>query len=255
MQANGHADIIIIVIAGTILFLLLSGFIVLFVLLHQQRRQQHTLEITEMKNKYAQELLRSQLEIQEQTLRTISQEIHDNIGQVLSLAKLQLYSLKNRFNTADIQPTTELIGRAISDLRDLSKSLNPDRIANIGLMESIRHELQLLQKTNVMETIFDVKGPMQRLPPEKEIIVFRIFQESMNNTIRHSNATVMHVVLENRDHEFVLSLQDNGKGFNVDVKKGIGLSSMKNRAAMIAGILHINSSAENGTTTSLTVPL
>src|SRR6187551_611545 len=167
---------ILIVVAGTVLFLLLSAFIIIFILLYQRRRHQHTLEIADMKNRYEAELLRSQLEIQEQTLRTISQEIHDNIGQVLSLAKLQLYSLKDNSSQQDIQPTTELIGQAINDLRDLSKSLNPDRIADIGLMESIKHELQLLQKTNMMETVFEVRGSMQRLPPEKEIIVFRIFQ-------------------------------------------------------------------------------
>jgi len=248
-------DITIIVIAGTMLFLLLSGFIVLFVLLHQRRRNQHTHEIADMKNKFEAELLRSQLEIQEQTLRTISQEIHDNIGQVLSLAKLQLYSMQNNYKEAGIQATTELIGRAINDLRDLSKSLNPDRIADIGLMESIRHELQLLQKTNMMETVFDVKGAMQRLPPEKEIIVFRIFQELMNNTIRHSQATVMNVALEHSSNQLVLSLKDNGKGFNVDVQKGIGLSGMQNRAAMIAATLKIDSILDKGTITSLTVPV
>ena len=243
------------IIASTVLFLLLAIFIIVFILIFQRRRHQHTLEIADMKNKYEAELLRSQLEIQEQTLRTISQEIHDNIGQVLSLAKLQLYSLQKNHSDADIQPTTELIGQAINDLRDLSKSLNPDRIADIGLMESIKHELQLLQKTNMMETLFDVKGAMQRLPPEKEIIVFRIFQELMNNTIRHSQATVMHVALEHTNNQLVLSLRDNGKGFNVNGQKGIGLSSMQNRAAMISAILQIESSSDNGTFTSLTVPV
>lgn len=249
------ANAILIVVAGTLLFVLLSGFIILFILLHQRRRQQHTLELQEMKNKFDQELLKSQLEIQEQTLRTISQEIHDNIGQVLSLAKLQLYGLRGNCTPADIQPTTELIGQAISDLRDLSKSLNPDRIADIGLMESIHHELQLLQKTKMMEAFFEVKGSMQRLPPEKEIIVFRIFQELMNNAIRHSQANAMHVELAYTSEHIILNVKDNGKGFDVTRPGGIGLTSMKNRSAMIDGIFNINSKENEGSVAQLVVPL
>jgi two-component system, NarL family, sensor kinase len=252
---NYQRDIVVAIVAATVVFLLLAFFIVAILLTYQRRRHQHTLEIADMKNKYEAELLKSQLEIQEQTLRTISQEIHDNIGQVLSLAKLQLYSMKNDCSEADIQPTTELIGQAISDLRNLSKSLNPDRIADIGLMESIRHELHLLQKTNAMKTVLEVKGSMQRLPAEKEIIVFRIFQELMNNSIKHSKATVLKTCIDYQQHAFMLSVADNGEGFDDDSKSGIGLNSIKSRAAMIEGVLHIKSEKNNGTHTSLTVPL
>jgi signal transduction histidine kinase len=249
-------DIIVFVIGIAALILILSVFIISFTLLFQRRRQQHTLEITEMTNKYAQELLRSQLEIQEQTLRTISQEIHDNIGQVLSLAKLQLYSLKDNCTQDDLQSTKELISKSINDLRDLSKSLNPDRIADIGLMESIRHELQLLQKTNAMETFFEVKGQMQRLPPEKKIIVFRIFQELMNNTIRHSQATAMSVVMDYQPDYLRLTLTDNGKGFDEGiVKKGIGLNSMQSRAGMIHAVLKLESKEGQGTIAELIIPV
>lgn len=255
MKFSEQQEIIFILIAGTILFLILAFSIVLFILLYQRRRQQHTLEIADMKNKYEQELLRSQLEIQEQTLRTISQEIHDNIGQVLSLAKLRLHTLPVNYTDEDIQPTKDLISKSISDLRDLSKSLNPDRIADIGLMESIRHELQLLQKTHMMETFFEVKGAMQRLPPEKEIIVFRIFQEIMNNTIRHSQATVFNLLMEYGEDRMKLVLSDNGIGFDAGADKGLGLRSMNNRAKMISADFNIASEKNNGTVTTLNVPL
>jgi signal transduction histidine kinase len=248
-------DIIVIIFAGTVLFLTLVTCIVFFVIYYQRRRQQHTLEIADMKNKYEQELLRSQLEIQEQTLRTISQEIHDNIGQVLSLAKLQLHALKGNNTEADIQPTRDLISKSINDLRDLSKSLNPDRIADIGLVESLQHEMQLLQKTHMMETFVEVKGASQAIPPEKEIIVFRIFQELMNNTIRHSQATELTLQLEYLPGLLQLTLTDNGVGFDVNSRKGIGLTSMNNRARMISAELTIESEKSKGTITRLWLPL
>jgi signal transduction histidine kinase len=247
-------DGILIAIVGTCTLLLLSVIVILILLILQKRNQQHTLEITEMRNKYEQELLRSQLEIQEQTLKTISQEIHDNIGQSLTLAKLQLHTLKENCSFEDIQPTRELISKSINDLRDLSKSLNPDRIADIGLIESIRHELQLLQKTNAMQTGLDVSGVFQKLPPEKEIIVFRIFQEMMSNAIRHSAAESMIVKMEYQPAVLQLSLQDNGKGFEKDYKKGIGINSMQNRAKLIDATFDIESSNE-GTIVSIRIPL
>jgi two-component system NarL family sensor kinase len=248
-------NISIAIVTASALFLVLVFFIFTFLLKLQRRRQQHTLEITEMTNKYAQELLRSQLEIQEQTLRTISQEIHDNIGQVLSLAKLQLYSLKDNCTQNDLQPTKELISKSINDLRDLSKSLNPDRIADIGLMESIKHELQLLQKTNAMETLFEVRGQMRKIPPEKKIIVFRIFQELMNNAIRHSQASLLSVVMDYQPDSLHLILTDNGKGFDGSAKKGIGLQSMQNRAGMIHAALHLDSAKGRGAKAELIVPV
>jgi len=255
MEEAFKSEIIFAIIAATILTLFVVGYIIRLILLFQRRRQQHTLEITDMKNKYSQELLKSQLEIQEQTLRTISQEIHDNIGQVLSLAKLQLYSLKENCTQAELQPTKELIAKSINDLRDLSKSLNPDRIADIGLMESIRHELQLLQKTNAIDTSFEVRGQMQRLEPEKKIIVFRIFQELMNNTIRHSQATAMQVVMDYQPGFLHLAISDNGKGFDDGAQRGIGLKSMQNRAGMINAALCVQSKPGEGVLAELTIPV
>lgn len=251
----GSESIIIGIIAGSILFLLFSVFIVASVILYQRRRHQHTLEITDMKNKYEAALLQSQLEIQEQTLRTISQEIHDNIGQVLTLAKIQLHSLGESSSSLELQPTKDLIAKSINDLRDLSKSLNPDRIANIGLVDSIRHELELLGKTKLMKTAFEVNGEIPVLTPGKSIIIFRIFQELMNNSIRHSQASLLTVTLDFAGDEMRMILADNGRGFDGKINKGIGLRSMHNRAAMIGAALDITSAPGNGTAASLAVTI
>jgi signal transduction histidine kinase len=247
-------DLVTVLVFDIPLFLLLGGFIIGFAFLSQRRRQQHKLEITEMRNKYEQELLRSQLEIQEQTLKTISQEIHDNIGQSLTLAKLQLHTLPASPGFEDIQPTRDLIAKSINDLRDLSKSLNPDRIADIGLVESIRHEMLLLEKTKAMQTSLEVSGTFKKVPPEKEIIVFRIFQEMMSNCIRHAQATRMDVRIEYLDENMMLSLTDNGKGFEDGYIKGVGINSMHSRANLISASLNIQSGG-NGSTVTLNLPL
>ena len=247
-------NLIVAVIATTILFLLLAGFIIWFILLLQRRRQQHTFEIADIKNRNAQELLKSQLEIQEQTLLNISQEIHDNIGQTLSLAKLQLNSWQDAGTRDELQPTKDLIARSINDLRDLSKSLNPDRIAGIGLVESIIHDLQLLQKTNTLHVHFEVQGDEIKLTPEKTIIVFRIFQELMSNAIRHAEATRLDVLMNYEASSVELSVTDNGKGFEGEIRTGIGLGSMQNRVKVIGATLAITGTLGKGVEANLKVP-
>lgn len=242
----------IFIYAFTSLGLVLGFFIFLVFLIYKKRQNKHLQQIAEMKN----ELLRSQLEIQEQTLRTISQEIHDNIGQVLSLAKLQLHSLQvqNQWQKA-LQPTTELISKSIGDLRDLSKSLHPDRIADIGLAESIKQELQYLQKTNTIKTVFLHSGKLQKLSLEKEIIIFRMFQEMMNNVMKHSQAATLKVELIYTEDNLKLTVEDDGKGFDVDTPSGIGFTSLRTRAKLINANLQVNSTHAKGTIVELEVPV
>lgn len=246
-------DIITTLVAFSILVILIVSFFIAIVLQYQKRRRHHVEQLVALKNQYQQELLRSQLEIQEQTLRTISHEIHDNVGQVLSLAKLQLHSLQQQ-GQHNLQPTTDLLFKAIADLRDLSKSLHPDRIAEIGLSESVRYDLLLLQKTNAIETQFDLSGTLLRLPPEKEILLFRMFQEMMNNVMKHAQAKLVTVKLQYGPTALLMSVSDNGCGFKNDVPSGIGFTSLRTRANLLNAQLNIDSDA-NGTRVALTVPL
>jgi len=246
-------DIITTLVAFSILVVLIVSFFIAIVLQYQKRRRHHVEQLVALKNQYQQELLRSQLEIQEQTLRTISHEIHDNVGQVLSLAKLQLHSLQQQ-GQHNLQPTTDLLFKAIADLRDLSKSLHPDRIAEIGLSESMRYDLLLLQKTNAIETQFDLSGTLLRLPPEKEILLFRMFQEMMNNVMKHAQAKLVTVKLQYGPTALLMSVSDNGCGFSHEVPSGIGFTSLRTRAKLLNAQLNIDSDA-NGTRVALSVPL
>src|ERR1700733_4201111 len=143
------SEIVITVIAVTITLLLLGALMLSFVYLYRKRYRRHLGEKEQLRLSYERELLKAQLEIREQTFRNISQEIHDNIGQMLSLAKLNI-------STMDIaQPATleqkiedskNLVSKAIHDLRHLSRGLSTDHIADLGLPRAIEHELEMIQK-------------------------------------------------------------------------------------------------------------
>ena len=164
------------VISGAVIFLLLATLFISFLVLAWQRRKKLQLEKDQMKMHFDQELLRTQLEIQEQTLKTISEEIHDNIGQALSLAKLKLNTLK--YDQPDllaekINDSRELVSKAIRDLRDLSRSLNTDSIASMGLVRAIELELELFRKSGFQTTLY-TEGEIRKMEPQQELILFRI---------------------------------------------------------------------------------
>ncbi len=250
-------DLFITSIASAIAFLFLSACIIIIILWDQKRKHKDKAKILDlnnkaeqMKTKFQQAILQTQIEIQEQTLKTISQEIHDNIGQVLSLAKLNLNTLQPN-ETEKLSDTKQLVSKAINDLRDLSRSLHGDRIAELGLQESIANELKILQNTGQFQTKLYVVGESYKLEPQKEMVIFRIVQEAVNNVVKHAKAKHIDIRILYRTDIFDLSIADDGIGFNTNSispeKSGIGLHSMQNRAALIGAELTINSISGNGT--------
>lgn len=263
-MSEGQREIFYLVIAVTALVLLLTAFMLLTVIIYNKRKRKILLEKELLKKTYEQELLRTKLEIQEQTLQTISEEIHDNIGQALSLAKLNLNTLdyldpdKLKHKTTDAK---ELVSKAIQDLRDLSRSLNTDAIASQGLLSALEQELEMYRRTD-FKTELLTDGPVPRLEPQKELIIFRIIQESLNNISKHADAGQIRVIIKAGKENLEIRVEDNGKGFDpglvqrrTENTKSLGLRNMANRAAMIGADFRLCSEPGKGTIVILTLPL
>lgn len=260
-----NPEIYIVVIIGIILGLLLVGFIVTTLFLYQRRQRRQEMEVERLKDMYEKEALRSQLEIQENTFKNIAQELHDNIGQMLSVVKLTLSVLpveKEHTAYEQVQNSQQLLNKAILDLSHLTKGLHTDRIAQVGLAESIRFELYALKKAGLLEVHFSVNGSEIEFTEQKSIFLFRIFQEALNNILKHSQATAVVVHLTFLDDIFTMEIEDNGVGFNVAEKKGssqsssgVGLKSLYNRASLIGADLSISSRPGEGTLLLIELPL
>jgi signal transduction histidine kinase len=217
----------------------------------------------ELKYTYEQTLLYSKLEIQEETLRTISQEIQNNIGQVLSLIKLQLNTLpvsEKEENIEAISFTKDLAGQAINDLRRLSRSLFPDRVTELGLEESIRQELEIVEKKkHPLETKLSIKNSPYKISAQAQTILFRMVQEAVSNIIKHASASKVEVIIDYDPLCFSLLVQDNGIGItaktNVDFNsEGEGLKTMQSRSAVIGASFNLEETAGGGTTVKISVP-
>jgi signal transduction histidine kinase len=249
-------DKIIIVISGVVFAFVIILFLLWFIINYQKKTILFTAEKKEMQSHFQQELLRTQIEIQEQTLKTISEEIHDNVGQVLSLAKLNLNTLDN-VGDKKIQDTKNLVAKAINDLRNLSRSIHGDRIAELGLQQSVEDELSILQNSGQFTTALQIHGAAYKLTPQKEMVLFRIVQEALNNAVKYSKAKNITVQMDYRPNEFCIAVEDDGCGFDIEnlpaAKTGIGLNSMKSRAALINGVYKIQSTLNKGTTINVNV--
>lgn len=250
--------IIQIVIVGSVALILVAIFIVSFMLLYTKKHNRHLMEKQEMRSQFQQELLRTQMEIQEQTFKTISQEIHDNIGQMLSLAKMNLskFEMDPGHSEEAVLNAKGLVSKAVSDLRDLSKTLNADTISTIGLLKSIELELQLVEKTTGIKTTIEVDGHPQPIESQKELIAFRIVQESLHNSIKHASPTQLNVRANFEDSILQLSIFDDGTGFNYtgNYHDGSGLRNMQSRSKLIDAQWGLQSSPGHGTKIHLTIP-
>jgi signal transduction histidine kinase len=235
-------EILTVIIAVIVILVFIALFVMVMLVYFNNKKLRDIREKEKMKQDYEQALLQTQLEVQEHTMRQISQEIHDNVGQVLSLVNLNLKTM-SAYEADKINNTSELVNKAITDLRNLSRSLNPENIARQGIIQVLRNELNQLEATGRYHTSLDVEDELA-LPPNRTVILYRMIQEMISNIIRHSEATEVKASVTKTS----LSISDNGKGFSAgNDSKGIGLQNLKQRAATIGGSLEVNTIAGKGT--------
>lgn len=252
-------QVILIIIAGTAFLLLLGFFMVGFLLLFQKKQNKNRLEKTELKASFKQELLKTRIEIQEQTLNDISREMHDNITQVLSFVKLNLGMLGNTLNDADkakINDNRELIAQTINDVRNLSKSLSFEHIISLGLVKTMEAEVIRVNKSGLIQMELEINGDPYSLDEQRELVFFRIFQEALNNALKHANAANFKIGLHYQAQMFNLTIEDDGVGFQpekLDDKSGSGLRNITNRAALIGAEAVIKSAPYKGCTITLSL--
>ena len=252
-------SIIIFVLTSLFLILLLVSFISTILYRYKQKQNAYLKSLEELKITHENQLLQTQLEIQELTFQNISREIHDNIGQKLTLAKLHLNTLNyTNLEKADLQVTdsVNMISEAISDLSDLSRSMSSENILNNGLIKALEFEVAHLKKSGIFDVGFSTTGNPVFLDAKTELVLFRIVQEAINNIIKHAAADIIDIELHYNSCLLTINICDNGRGFNADLNNGgTGLSNMKKRAQMLNGTLHIRSFPDIHTQIKIEIPV
>ena len=256
-----NADIILAIFVATIVLLILSSFVIIFTVIYKKKQHAHNNEKKLLQIRSQEELLKMQLEIKENTLKYIAYELHDNLGQIASLIKINLNILSQAYDekTAQkIEDTKDLVRQLIYDLKSLSMSLNSDRVIQVGIVKSLETEVERLNKTGQVEAMLTIEGSIPKLADNTNIILFRMTQEIINNIVKHSKATQVNIVFSATQNLVYFKCHDNGIGFEVDEKiqsGGSGLLNLQNRARLINAQLNIQSSSAGGTTVSIQIPI
>jgi signal transduction histidine kinase len=250
------------VIAITFIVLLLSSLVVIVIINYKRKQEIYNKEKEVLLLAFENERIKIQTEVEEETRQNLASELHDNIGQLMSLTNVILSSVNmNNIVKAQekIQSAQELVLQSIKDMRHLTKLVQGENILSDGLREAIDQEIRWLQRNEYYKISVQFIGSLENVKNlNKDLIIFRLFQESIHNIIKHADATVIDIKIEVSSSLFSMQIEDNGKGLPVEDidknKKGLGLQNMQKRAHMLGGVMNIESIPLKGTKVIFSIP-
>ncbi len=241
--------------------LIMSVFIFRLVYLRYKLKQEQKLQQELIKE----ETKRSKaiIETEENERQRLARELHDGVGQLLSATKLNLSSLENNKCTPEeklrLVNSMDILDESIREIRNISHNMVPDVLLKFGLKRAIEDFILRINQTKKLEIHFECNGFEENsLEDTDKLMLYRLIQESVNNTIKYAQATNMTIQLSADMNEISLLMEDNGKGFDIEEAKrkgGIGFKNMQLRTEYLKGKLEIDSSPKNGTTIIIEIPL
>lgn len=253
-------------VANIILATVLVISMIVLILFFKKRKTRQIREMEQMKTLFEKELVQTQLEIQEEILKNISLEIHDNIGQVMMLSRINITLLQSmplpQGGSELVEETKQLMTKALEDITELSRSMHSERITEIGVVNAISQQLVILSQKG----LFTIKIENQLseikllLGKESQLVIFRMFQEISKNILKHAEATEVTFTADKKETGIELCFADNGKGFdmitagNPETGSGIGMKSLYSRAALIGAKISVSSALQKGTTITIFIP-
>lgn len=233
----GQNEIVIFIVLVTVVLLIFVGGIIVFVLAYQKQKLLQHQQNQLLEQKHARELIETSLEAQQQTMRDIGREIHDNVGQKLTLSSLYLHKVihlqgNNTLGYELLFEAAKILNESLQDLRLLSKSLTNPAVAQFSLTELLIQEAQRIKKLNLCEVDVWVVPLHPEISSQQKNTLYRIIQEFVQNSLKHSHCQRINIEIMQKKNTLHLALTDDGHGYDPGaVSIGLGLSNMKRRAS------------------------
>jgi len=238
---------------------MMSFFIIGFVLQYRRRQLLNEKQRKERELIFQQEMLEIQAEIRNQSLNYVARELHDNIGQLASYLKMQVELYLRKLPEEQASPLEEIREQSqnlIDQIRGLSRGLNSNNLARFGLPEMLRLEIDRFNRLEGPKIIYQEGFLPQELDAEVSIFIYRVFQEIMNNSLKHSGADEIQVSIGLVHDAINLNVMDDGKGFDsAELHEGSGLMNLKDRCELIGAQLNIESKKGGGATFLVKLPI
>ena len=253
MTEPGSTDIVLVYFIGTFAMLLLAGAIFFFFIVYQKRLLQKELEINRIRAKQQKEILKNTVQAQEKERKRIARDLHDEVGAMLSVVKLNINRIEKK--TTDSKPpslvteTKSYLDEVIEQVRRISRDLMPPSLEKLGLSFALEDMVSWINKSDQIRIELSGKSEPVRFEMKKELAVFRIIQELINNALKHSKASHIFIKMRYTEKYMAVSVADNGIGFNLDEleKTGLGLKNLESRAELMGGQYKMKSYPGKGT--------
>lgn len=207
------------------------------------------------------ELAITRLQVQEQAMNLISEEIHDHVGQLLSITKKYIAAAEAGAVESNIkEPLAKagnMLAKAIHEIRHISHSLNNELIREKGFLPLVQNDLEHLTDAAQIKGILKIEGVPFNLNHEQELLIYRMIQEAMQNIVKHAKATQVLIAFSFTEKDLTIRIEDNGTGFDIEAarqKESIGFKNIYNRAEILKGAINISSQNGQGTKIYVKIP-
>ncbi|ARS34363.1 sensor histidine kinase [Pontibacter actiniarum] len=251
----------------TPVMLILAVGIIVFVVLYQRRMLQHQEHLRQLQLVKQHQLLEATFKAQEEERRRVARDLHDEVGAMLALVKLNLHQLVTSANIQDVaflakaHNMKQQLDEVLGSVRRISHDLMPVVLEKMGLAPALDALRRSLASSGQLEMVVHYNEKNKRLPPQHELLLYRMVQELLNNTLKHAQASQVSVNLEFATEEVKLLYSDNGVGFDLatmrqeqEAKGGLGIMSLQSRTALLHGSITISSEPGAGTTAEIIIP-
>lgn len=245
-------SIIFIYFIGTLGMMLLALLIFYFFVTYQKRMLKKQLELNETKARQQEEILLNTISAQEKERKRIAQDLHDEVGAMLSVVKLNVSRIEKKTEESSAKQlandTKQYLDDVITQVRRISRALLPPSLETLGLWNAVEELASWVNKAEQMQIECKKNGEPFRFDSTKELAFFRIVQELLNNAMKHSMATKICVNFRFTEDVLVFVIADNGKGFNLeDIATGLGLKNLESRSILAGARFKMKSWPGKGT--------
>jgi signal transduction histidine kinase len=237
-----------ILITASIIGLILLFFLVTIIRQHKKRVKLYN------------EQLRQEVELLETERARIAADLHDDIGPLLSAVKMNLHLLDttDKNDLVIIGKTTGHIDYTAKRLREISNNIMPYTLQSKGLTKAVEEMIDLLSVTTALQFSFDHQFAEIPVSKEKEIHIYRLLQEVLNNVVKHANATKVDISMYKEKKQYCINVRDNGAGFDqqeaIGRTKGLGLQNILRRTEILKGKVYLETAPGKGTSYHFSIP-
>lgn len=243
---NPDSRVSLVLFFGTIGMLALTIGLIVFIIFHQRKVIRYQLRLQRMEQDQQKLLLNASIRLQEEERQRIAADLHDDAGPLLATARLYLNeNLVNLDKTTQLQSiynAKQIIDDTIQLIRNISHSLMPPTLKNFGLESAVNDLFQKISGSGSMNASSRFHDYRERLQAENELIIFRVIQELVNNILKHSNASFIHLTQNTSGNKFFIRLHHDGRGITqTDFNKlnksnvGLGLKNIQSRLKVLHG--------------------